>query len=156
MEKAYPQWPIARFRCDNGRGEYDNRLFRGILRVSGISFELAPLYTQYKNGKSECMIQTLVTKACTMLIEAKLPTAMWAEAIMTSAYLHERSPSWPLNHKSPYEMLNKGRKPAIHHLWHFGCSAYKVIPPTQWSNRMFAERSRLCIMIGYVHDSTTM
>jgi len=106
MEKVYPDWPIARFRCDNGRGEYDNRLFREILRVLGISFEPAPPYTQHKNGKSERMIQTLVTKAHSMLIDAKLPTAMWAEAISTAAYLHERSPSWPLLHKTPYEMLN--------------------------------------------------
>jgi len=71
MEKAYPAWPIARVRCDNGKGEYDNRRFRGILGVSGISFEPAPPYTQHKNGKSERMIQTLVTKARTMLIDPK-------------------------------------------------------------------------------------
>ena len=51
MEKAHPDWPIARFRCYNGKGEYDNRLFHGILRVSGISFEPAPPYTQHKNDK---------------------------------------------------------------------------------------------------------
>ena len=51
MEKAYPDWPIALFRCDNGRGKYDNRLFRGILRVSGILLEPAPPYTQHKNGQ---------------------------------------------------------------------------------------------------------
>ena len=84
--------------------------------MSGISFEPAPPYMQHKNGKSERMIQTLVTKARTLLIDAKLPTAMWAEAIMTSSYLHERTPSRPLNHRSPYEMLNEGKKPAIHHL----------------------------------------
>jgi len=156
MEKAYPDWPIARFRCDNGRGEYDNRLFRGILRVSGISFEPAPPYTQHKNGKSERMIQTLVTKARTMLIDAKLPTAMWAEAISTAAYLHERSPSRPLQHRTPYEMLNQGKKPAFHHLRRFGCQAYKLVPPPQRKHRKFGERSRLCTMIGYVHDATTM
>ena len=65
MNKAYPEWPIARLRCDNWRGEFDNCLFRGILPVSGISFEPAPPYTQHKNGKSERIIQTLVTKART-------------------------------------------------------------------------------------------
>jgi len=129
MDKAYAQWPIARFRCDNGRGEYDNHLFRGILPVSEISFEPAPPYIQHKNGKSERVIQTLVTKARTLLINAMLATAMWAEAIMTSSYLHERSPSRPLNHKSPSEMLNEGKRPGIHHLRRFGCSAYKLIPP---------------------------
>ena len=124
--------------------------------MSGISFEPAPPYTQHKNGKSERMIQTLVTKVRTLLIDAKLLTAMWAQAIMTSSYLHERSPSRPLNHKCPYEMLNEGKKPAIHHLRRFGCSAYKLIPPPQRTNRKFGARSRSCIMIGYVNDATTM
>jgi len=53
VEKQYPSWPITRFRCDNGRGEYDSSLFRGILRVGGIAFEPSPPYTQSKNGVSE-------------------------------------------------------------------------------------------------------
>lgn len=28
LEKHFPDWPIKQFRCDNGRGEYDNHLFR--------------------------------------------------------------------------------------------------------------------------------
>jgi len=141
MEKAYPDWPIALFRCDNGRGKYDNRLFRGILRVSGILLEPAPPYTQHKNGKSVRIIQTLVTKAHSMLIDAKLHTAIWAEAISTVAYLHKCSPSWPLLHKTPYEVLNPGKKPVIHHLWRFGCQAYKLVPPPQRMHRRFGERS---------------
>jgi len=42
IEKEYPTWPITRFRCDNGRGEYDNLLFRGILRICCITFEPSP------------------------------------------------------------------------------------------------------------------
>ena len=156
MDIAYPQWPIARFRFDNSRGENDNPLFRAILRVSEISFEPAPPYSQHKNGNSERMIQTLVTKGRTLLIDSKLPTAMWAEAIMTSSYLHERLPSQPLNHKSPSEMLNVGKKPPIPHLRRFGCLAYKLMPSPQRTNRKFGKRSRSGIMIGYVHDATMM
>jgi len=156
MESAYRDWPMARFRCDNGREEYDNRLFRGILRVSGISFEPAPPYTQHKDGKSEQIIQTLVTKARSMLIDAKLPTAMSVEAISTAAYLQERKPSRPLLHKTPYEILYQGKKPVIHHLRRFGCQAYKLVPPPQRKHKRFGERSRLCTMIGYVDNVTTM
>ena len=131
MEKAYPPCPIVRFRCNDRRGEYYNRLFRGILRVSGILFEPAPSYTQHKNVKSDRIIQTLVTKAGTMLIGAKLPMAMWAKAISTAVYLHECSPSLPLQHRTPYEMLNQGKKLAFHHLRRFSCQAYKLVPPPQ-------------------------
>jgi hypothetical protein len=43
---------IKRFRCDNGKGEYDNNLFRSILRVGGITFEPSPPYAQHKNGET--------------------------------------------------------------------------------------------------------
>lgn len=131
MEMAYLEWPTTRFRCNNRGGEYDNRLFRCILQVSGISFEPESPYLQHEHAKSEHMIQVILTKAQTMLIEAKLPVAVWAEAIMTSAYLHERTPSRLLDHKCPYEMLNKGRKPAIHHLRWFACLACKLMQPPQ-------------------------
>ena len=40
---------IKRFRCDNGRGEYDNKSFRGILAASGITYEpYPPLRTSQK------------------------------------------------------------------------------------------------------------
>jgi len=53
-------YDIKRFRCDNGRGEYDNKFFRSILAARGIRFEPAPPYTQHKNGVAERMIGTLV------------------------------------------------------------------------------------------------
>ena len=31
VDTKYPEYTIRRFRCDNGRGEYDNAFFRGIL-----------------------------------------------------------------------------------------------------------------------------
>ena len=93
VEKQYPNCPITRFWFDNGRGEYDNSLFRGILRVGGISLELSPPYTQSMNGVCECMIRTIVTKARVMLIDSKLEDDFWHEAVSTAVYLHVRTPS---------------------------------------------------------------
>ena len=76
VEKMFPQFPLCRFRCDNGKGEYDNRFFRGILRASGVSFEPSPPYSQHKNGVSERMIRTIVTKARTMMLDSRLPEEM--------------------------------------------------------------------------------
>lgn len=56
MTFKHLKFKIRRFRCDNGKGEYDNSLFRGILRVTGFQYEPAPPYTQHKNGLSERMI----------------------------------------------------------------------------------------------------
>ena len=65
---------IKRFRCDNGSREYNNSVFLGLLEEKGISYELAPLYTQHKNGVAERMIRTLNTKARSMMWEANVTT----------------------------------------------------------------------------------
>ena len=50
VDTQYPEYTIRRFRCDNGRGEYDNSFFRGILRVRGILFEPSPLTQNIRMG----------------------------------------------------------------------------------------------------------
>jgi len=151
LDKKYPEWPVTCFRCDNGRGEYDNSLFRRILRVSGISFKPSPPYTQHKNGVSELMIRTLVTKARAMLLDSQLPDKLWAEVINTAAYLHDRSPSQPLGNKTPYEVL-QNKKPEISHFQRFGCVAFKLRPEEQRVGK-FTARAQECAFLGYVHDT---
>src|SRR3954452_20768536 len=53
---------IRRFRCDNGRGEYDNKLFKDLLATSGITFDPSPPYTQTQNGVRERRIRTTVER----------------------------------------------------------------------------------------------
>jgi len=53
---------ITRFRCDNGKGEYDNKAFRSILTEHGITYEPSPPYTQHKNGVSERMIRRTIQR----------------------------------------------------------------------------------------------
>jgi hypothetical protein len=152
IETAYPKWPIARFRCDNAHGEDDNSLFRGVLRVSGITFEPAPPYTQPKNEVSERMIRTIIGKARSLMLDSHLPDAMWAEATETTLYLHPRSPTRSLGNRSPYEMLH-GMKPQISHLRRFGCLASRLIPKEQREGK-FSPSSRECIFIGYVPNTS--
>ena len=145
---------FSRFRCDNATGEYDNSLMRGILRVSGISFEPSPPYSQHENGVSERMIRTLAIKAHSMLLNSQLELEFWAEAVSTAAYLHARSPSQTLNGMTPFAMLWQ-KKPVLDHLRCFRCAAYRLIPKEQRTGK-FSSKSRECIMIGYVHSSTTI
>jgi hypothetical protein len=169
-------YDIKRFRCDNGKGEYNNALFKSILVNSGITFEPAPPYTQHKNGVSERMIQTLNSKARAMMLDAYLPPPFWAEMIETACYLHRRTPSRSLNGRSPYEVLHEAMfirdnssdsesqlpenrpsfKPPLDHLRRPGCVAWKVIPEEQRQDKKFGSRSRRCMMLGYVHHSTNI
>ena len=138
---------IMQFRCDNGRGEFNNDDFLEILRKTGIQYELAPPYSQHKNGVSERMIQTINTKARCMLLDVELDVKFWAEAVRTAIYLHRRTPTASLpSSKSPFEMLY-GTKPSLYHLRRFGCTVYRHIPKEQRSSK-FSDRARACMMLG--------
>ena len=62
-----------------------------------------------------------------MLSGAKLGQEFWAEAVETSFYLVNRSPSSALEDKTPQEVWT-GKKPSISHLSVFGCDAYVHVP----------------------------
>lgn len=154
--KAWVQnqgFSIKRFRCDNGKGEFNNADFHQVLGKAGIEYQPAPPYTQHKNGIAERMIQTLNMRARCMLLDSGLPIRFWAEAIKTACYLHRRTPSSSLpGNLTPYETLY-GSPPKIHHLRRFGCAVYKHIPK-ELRDSKFGNRSKPCMMLGYVHRTT--
>ena len=92
---------IKRFRCDNGKAEYDNAAFQANLRENWISYEPSAPYTQNQNSVSERMNRTIMEKARTMFLEARLPESFWAEAVNTAVYLHNRSPTRSLDNMTP-------------------------------------------------------
>jgi hypothetical protein len=53
---------------------------------------------------------------------------------------------------TPHEALH-GTPPKLHHLRRFGSVVYKHIPKEQ-RNGKFSERSKPCMMLGYVHQTT--
>jgi hypothetical protein len=144
-------YKIQRFRCDNGTGEYRNQQFYDILKAEGIQFEPAPPYTQHKNGVAERMIRTLNTKIRSLLLDGKVPTSFWPDALNAAIHLHRRSPTNSLGPISTYEALN-GIKPKIKHLRRFGCTAYWLIPKERITGN-FEERSKPCMFIGYTHST---
>jgi len=155
LHTQYPQYPIARFRSDNGRGEYDNNRFQDTLRNHGINYEPSPPRTQHKNGVSERMIQTLNARSRAMMIDAQMPIDFWAEAVNTAAYLQRRTTTSALNGKTPYEVLHL-TKPPTNHLRRMGCVAYHRIPEEDIPNKTalkFGPRSKQCMMLGYT-DTT--
>jgi hypothetical protein len=103
-------YEIKRFRCDNGRGEYDNKSFRYVLAARGSTYEPCPPHAHHKNGVAERMIRTITDKARAMMIDSQVPVQFWGEAVNTAVYLHQRSPNEGLKRKNvpdgyqaPYE-----------------------------------------------------
>nr|GFA34185.1 retrovirus-related Pol polyprotein from transposon TNT 1-94 [Tanacetum cinerariifolium] len=65
----------------------------------------------------------IVEAARTMLPFANLPSFLWAEAIATACFTHNRSIFHKRFDKTPYELINK-RKPNIKFFCVFGCRCY--------------------------------
>ena len=62
-----------------------------------------------------------------MLSGAGLEKKFWVEAVMTTCYLINRSPSSTLGDKNPHEVWY-GKKPSLRHLRFFSYEAYVHVP----------------------------
>jgi hypothetical protein len=92
------------------------------------------------------MNMILMEKARSMLSGAGLGQEFWAEAVSTTCYLVNRSPSSTLDDTTPHEVWS-GKKPSLQHLRVFGCDAYVHVPKENRSK--LDNKAEKCIFIGY-------
>jgi hypothetical protein len=81
-----------------------------------------------------------------MLSGVGLGQEFWAEAVDTTCYLVNRSPSSTLDDKNPHEVWTSN-KPSLTHLRVFGCDACVHIPKENMSK--LDKKDEKCIFIGY-------
>ena len=170
-------WIPKQFRCDNGRGEYDNKSFRTILAGAGTTYEPCPPYAHHKNGVAERIIAVITEKPRAMMIDARVPVEFWGETVNTANYLHRMTPNnglikrdgrdgYKAPYNTPHEMLPAYGKPKhdaegkdisykapTHHLRRFGCHVSKLIPEAQRSSK-FSPRSKLDVCDRYTRPPT--
>ncbi|GKE84703.1 putative ribonuclease H-like domain-containing protein [Tanacetum coccineum] len=89
-------------------------------REKGIRREYSIARTPQQNGIVERRNRTLIEAARTMLVDSKLPTTFWAEAVSTACYVQNRVLVVKPHNKTPYE-LSRGLKPALYFMRPFGC-----------------------------------
>jgi hypothetical protein len=92
------------------------------------------------------MNMTLMEKSRSMLSGAKLGHEFWAEAVGTTCYMVNLSPSSVLDDKNPHEVWT-GKKTSLEHLRVFGCDSYVHVPKENRSK--MDNKSEKCIFIGY-------
>ncbi|GKA51214.1 integrase, catalytic region, zinc finger, CCHC-type containing protein [Tanacetum coccineum] len=97
--------PVRRIRTDNGT-EYVNQTLREYYKKVGISHETSVARSPQQNGVIERRNRTLIEVARTMLIYAKAPLFLWAEAVATACYTQNRSIVRLRHGKTPYELLH--------------------------------------------------
>nr|GEW50983.1 ribonuclease H-like domain-containing protein [Tanacetum cinerariifolium] len=73
-----------------------------------------------QNGVFERRNRTLIEAAKTMLADSKLPTTLWAEAVNTACYVHNRVLVVKPHNKTPYELF-RGRTHALSFIRPFRC-----------------------------------
>eukprot|EP00253_Pinus_taeda_P024707 PITA_24707 len=95
------------------------------------------------------MNKTLMEMARSMLSGAGLGQEFWAEAMDTTCYLVNRSPSSTLEDKTPQEVWT-GKKLSLSHLMVFGCDAYVHV--LKEKRTKLENKYEKCIFIGEVKD----
>ncbi|GKF16751.1 putative ribonuclease H-like domain-containing protein, partial [Tanacetum coccineum] len=105
-------------RCDNGT-EFKNKEINQFCERKGIKREFSVARTPQQNGAAERKNRTLIEAARTMLVDSKLPTTFWAEAVNTACYVQNRVLVTKPHNMTPYELF-LGRKPALGFMKPFG------------------------------------
>ncbi|GJR66229.1 putative ribonuclease H-like domain-containing protein [Tanacetum coccineum] len=106
-------------RSDNGT-EFKNSIMNQFCEIKGIKREFSVARTPQQNGVAERKNRTLIEAARTMLVDSKLPTTFWAEAVNTACYVLNRVLVIKPHNKTPYELI-RGRPPLIDFMKPFGC-----------------------------------
>nr|GEW37457.1 retrovirus-related Pol polyprotein from transposon TNT 1-94 [Tanacetum cinerariifolium] len=78
-----------------------------VIKKVGISHETSIARSSQQNGIVKRCNHTLIEAACTMLIYAKAPSFLWAEAVATACYTQNRSIVRLRHGKTPYELLHE-------------------------------------------------
>nr|GEW75678.1 retrovirus-related Pol polyprotein from transposon TNT 1-94 [Tanacetum cinerariifolium] len=136
---------VYRIRTDNG-AEFINQTLREYYEEVGISHETSVARSPQQNVFIERRNRTLIEVARTMLIYTQAPLFLWAEAVATACYTHNRSIIQLHHGKTPYELLHN-KLPDLSFLHVFGALCY---PNNDSENlRKLQLKADIRIFIGY-------
>ncbi|GJX22550.1 retrovirus-related pol polyprotein from transposon TNT 1-94 [Tanacetum coccineum] len=114
--------PVRRIITDNGT-KFVNQTLREYYEKVGISHETSVGRSQQENGVVERRNRTLIEVARTMLIYAKAPLFLWAEAVATVRYTQNRSVIRLRHGKTLYGLLHD-KLPDLSFFHVFGALCY--------------------------------
>nr|GEY98999.1 putative ribonuclease H-like domain-containing protein [Tanacetum cinerariifolium] len=106
-------------RCDTGT-EFKNSIMNQLCDMKGIKREFSVPRTPQQNIVAERKNRTLIEAARTMLVDSKLPTTFWVEAVNTACYVLNRALVIKPHNKTPYELIHE-RPPLIDFMKPFEC-----------------------------------
>jgi hypothetical protein len=107
---------------DNG-GEFKAAEFTSYCADEGVQRHYSASYNPQQNDVVERRNQTVVGMARALLKQRGMSGVFWGEAVVTTVYILNRSPTKALNDRTSYEAWH-GRKPVVSHLRVFGCLTF--------------------------------
>jgi transposase InsO family protein len=117
---------LGTLRTDHG-GEFTAHLFVKYSTQEGIRRHFTAPHTLEQNGVVERMNQTIMGMARSMLKAMKLPGWLWGEAVSTSVYILNRSPTQNVEGCTPHEAWY-GLSPllTLSYIWMCGACACRA------------------------------
>ncbi|GKD12670.1 retrovirus-related pol polyprotein from transposon TNT 1-94 [Tanacetum coccineum] len=134
---------VHNVRTDNGT-EFVNQTLCEWYENVGITHQTSVARTPQQNGVVKRQNRTLVEASRTMLIFFKALLFLWAEAINTTCYTHNRSLIRLRYNKTPYELM-QDRKSDLSFFHVFGLLFY----PTNDHEGKFDAKADIGIFFGY-------
>ncbi|GKD87381.1 putative ribonuclease H-like domain-containing protein, partial [Tanacetum coccineum] len=106
-------------RSDN-ETKFKNSVMNQFYEIKGIKREFSVTRTPQQNSVAERRNRTLIEATRTMLVDSKLPSTFWAEAVNTACYVINRVLVIKPHTKTPYELIRR-RTSLIDFMKPFGC-----------------------------------
>jgi transposase InsO family protein len=92
-----------RMLCTDNGGEFMAAEFASYCVDEGVQRHYSTPYSPQQNGGVERRNQTVVGMARVLLKQRGMPTVFWGEAVVTTVYILNRSPTKALNGRTSYE-----------------------------------------------------
>ncbi|MCO5561419.1 hypothetical protein L7F22_015040 [Adiantum nelumboides] len=112
----------------------------------GIKRQFTCRYAPQQNGVAERKNRYIAEVAQALMNEKEKPEYYWAEAVHTSVYIMNRTPTAVIHGMTPEERFT-GKNPKLSHLKVFGCLAYVHIPDEL--RFKMDPKAKKCVFIGY-------
>ncbi|CAL8085207.1 unnamed protein product [Prunus armeniaca] len=100
------------FRTDNG-GQYVNNTLTSFFRARGIIHQTTTLFTPQQNDVSERKNRQLLEVAHSLMLDMSVPHHLWGHAILSVAYLINRTSSRVLDFKTPDDVFGDHVSPIL-------------------------------------------
>ncbi|CAL8173992.1 unnamed protein product [Prunus armeniaca] len=114
------------FRTNNG-GEYANNTLASFFLAQGIIHQMTTPFTPQQNGVSERKNRQLLEVGRSLVLDMSVPHHLWRYAVLSAAYLINRTPNRILDFKTPHDVFGDHVSPvSVSKLppKMFGCVSY--------------------------------